>query len=268
MGTGARGATPAAPSMTCPFEECDGSGFVVTGEGIDMMARECRCQEAQRQARRVERLFAQAGISRRYVGRKLNSFDPALQPAGARVAHRYVEQWERLRNEGTNGLYLAGPTGTGKTHLVAAILQELVEQGVPVLFQAVPDLLDLLRPGSGSPEQVAERLQAVKTTELIALDDLGAERETPWATERLYVIINARYNARLPTLVTSNVPPEELEVHTGWERLVSRILEMCHLVILDGADYRKGRDTSDTARQRGGKGVPRRGITRPVDGPG
>ncbi|MGQ9826036.1 MAG: ATP-binding protein, partial [Desulfotomaculales bacterium] len=86
---------------------------------------------------------------------------------------------------------------------------------------------------------VRERLELLKTLELVVLDELGAEKSSEWVTERLYVIINARYNEMLPTIITSNLEMEELEALPGWERIVSRLFEMCHLVKVDGKDYRR-----------------------------
>ena len=70
------------------------------------------------------------------------------------------------------------------------------------------------------------------------LDDLGSQRTTDWVLDRLYLIINHRYEQLLPLVVTSNLPPEELKQQVR-ERIVSRLCEMCHLIKFPRRDYRQ-----------------------------
>lgn len=113
--------------------------------------------------------------------------------------------------------------GNGKTHLAAAIANAVVNQGEPVLFVMVPDLLDHLRatfnPSSGA--RLDKRFDEVKTAALLVLDDLGTESATAWAREKLYQLFNYRYNARLPTVITTAVPVDEID-----PRLAARMLDV------------------------------------------
>ena len=85
-------------------------------------------------------------------------------------------------------------------------------------------------------------MELLKTVPLLVLDDLGAQKTTEWVTERLFVIINARYDDLLPTIITSNIYLEELRQLPGWDRLVDRIVEMARAVRMAGRNYRiKGR---------------------------
>ncbi len=111
-------------------------------------------------------------------------------------------------------LVLLGSYGCGKTHLAAAIANEQIARGQPVLFVVVPDLLDYLR-STYSPQSVVaygERFQQVRDAPLLILDDLGTQSSTPWAQEKLFQIFNHRYNARLPTVITSNTELEAIDI--------------------------------------------------------
>ena len=106
---------------------------------------------------------------------------------------------------------LVGGYGCGKTHLAAAIANFRIALGQPALFVVVADLLDYLRATYAPSSTVTfdERLEAIREAPLLILDDLGAHNSTPWAQEKLFQILNHRYNGRLPTVITSNQRPEE-----------------------------------------------------------
>jgi DNA replication protein DnaC len=115
-------------------------------------------------------------------------------------------------------LVFTGPSGCGKTHTAAAIANYCLSQGRPVFFVVVPDLLDHLRSTFSPASDISydELFEQVRQAPLLILDDLGTQSSTPWAQEKLFQIINHRFNAQLPTIVTLNTPTEELEerVHT------------------------------------------------------
>ena len=130
-----------------------------------------------------------------------------------------------------------GVHGCGKTHLAAAVANHQLRAGRPVFFAVVPDLLDHLR-STFSPESKVtydEVFEKVETSPLLILDDLGTESSTPWAQEKLYQILNYRYNSRLPTVITVAGFLEGIE-----GRLSSRLMDpkLSNVIPIFAPDYR------------------------------
>jgi DNA replication protein DnaC len=140
---------------------------------------------------------------------ELGTRDTFSEPSSFRDAYHAAQ---RFVGDMQGWLVLCGSSGTGKTHLAAAVGNALVEADQPVRFVSVPDLLDHLR-SAFDPAVGAQYdeifLQAIEAPILI-LDDLGAQSSTPWADEKLDQILTHRYNSRLPTLVTTGLRFDEL----------------------------------------------------------
>lgn len=102
-------------------------------------------------------------------------------------------------------LVLIGGFGCGKTHLAAAIANHRANQGFPVMFIVVPDLLDHLRSTFNPNSTISydRRFEEIRKNPLLILDDLGTQATTPWVREKLYQLFNHRYNAQLPTVITT-----------------------------------------------------------------
>ncbi len=136
---------------------------------------------------------------------------------------RAINEARSFAEQPTGWLVLSGAYGCGKTHLAAAIANYQLTAGRPTpMFVVVPDLLDHLRatfsPTSGtSLDRVFEQ---VKSTSLLILDDLGTESATPWAREKLFQLLNHRYAAKLPTVITTTAQINEIDA-----RLQSRMLD-------------------------------------------
>ncbi len=137
-------------------------------------------------------------------------------------------------------LVLLGIHGCGKTHLAAAMANERLAQGLPTLFIVTPDLLDALRAsfggeGASSYDKV---FYEVRSSPFLILDDFGNQATTAWAREKLYQILNYRYNAQLPTVITTNQTLEEID-----PPLRSRMCdeEYCGVIAVLAPDYRRTR---------------------------
>jgi DNA replication protein DnaC len=156
-------------------------------------------------------------------------------------------------------LVFMGETGCGKTHLAAAIVNYRYEIGKPALFVVVPDFLDHLRSAFNPESKVSydELFESVKTAPLLVLDDFGEQSTNPWVKEKLYQLINYRYNSRLPTVITTRLSLDEImnEVDSSISsRLVDRKVSVTFGII--APDYR-------TERKSGQKrSSPRRKATR------
>jgi len=112
-------------------------------------------------------------------------------------------------------LVLLGKSGTGKTFFAAAIGNYRANLGDPPMFVVVPDLLDHLRATYGPNSNITydELFNQVKTASLLILDDLGTQSATTWAREKLYQIFNYRYNAELPTVITTSLELRDIDPH-------------------------------------------------------
>ncbi len=119
-------------------------------------------------------------------------------------------------------LVLLGVNGCGKTHLATAIANHLSQEGKPALFIVVTDLLDHLRSAFSPDSRISydNLFEKVKKAWLLILDDFGEQSATPWAQEKLYQLINYRYNARLATVITTCLAIDEIE-----SRISSRMID-------------------------------------------
>ncbi len=149
-----------------------------------------------------------------------------------------VTAWCDSFGDGHRSLLIVGRTGTGKTFQAFGALRYLAANGVSVEWEAVtaPDLYARLRPREGVDTEA--EFTRLATTGLLVLDDLGAAKASEWTEEVTYRLVNHRYDAMTPCLLTSNVPVDELRTALG-DRVASRLVEMCQRVHLRGSDRRR-----------------------------
>lgn len=233
----------AAKEDVCPI--CGGKGFLVYdvpyGHPNFGKLVACRCTEAKIALNRSRELHGLSNLG----GLDRMTFDTFLPegvslPESVRSAlHRAFDISLDYAKRPRGWLVLLGGYGAGKTHLAAAITNYNIELGRPAIFVVVPDLLDHLRAafGPSSESGVDERLDTIRETPLLVLDDLGAHHSTPWAQEKLFQILNHRYNSRLPTVITTNQRLEELD-----PRVASRLadLDLSQIFEIPAPDFRQG----------------------------
>jgi DNA replication protein DnaC len=223
------------PVNPCPI--CKGAGYlradVPYGHPSFGKPITCECKEAERKAKRRQQLQEMSNLGAFYDKSfaNFNSRVPGIQEA-YRAAYEFAQSpygW----------LLLIGPNGCGKTHLAAAIANQSLEDGALVLFSTVPDLLDHLRAAfAPTSNEIYDQLFArMREAEVLVLDDLGAQQSSPWANEKLFQLLNYRYNSRFPTVITAN----SRGLQGIDERIRSRLTDasLVTTVILDRAkDYR------------------------------
>jgi DNA replication protein DnaC len=232
--------------LSCPYDLCDGSGFLVDEE--TNTARDCRCR-AGRIARAKARSLSGV-IPRRY---RLASFDTPPVSDMTGPAPRVVRDFARRIDEHLDsgrGLWIFGGVGTGKTTLAMIVSRQALESGRSVAIYSLPRLLAELRRTFDDDAQhsYTELLDRLAGVDLLHIDDVGAEQSSPWVLEQLYALINARYEEERSVILTTNIEQREDLVDQIGERTVSRLQEMCELIPLFGDDARA---TYQTPRHAG-----------------
>lgn len=237
-------ANPTATPDTCPLHLCDGSGFVV--DDATNTATDCRCRAQRVSTARARSLSGI--IPRKYRG---VSFDrsPVTEIAGpvTTAVKRYVSRIDEQLDAG-RGLWFFGSVGTGKTTLAMLVSKHAMQAGRSVAIYSLPRLLAQIRTTfdddrSNTYVELLDRLTAV---DLLHIDDVGAEKTSPWVLEQLYAIVNARYEDERSIVITTNLERDALAEQIN-ERTVSRLEEMCEILPLWGDDARQQRHDTPTA---------------------
>ena len=225
----------------CTGEKCKKSGnkcsvgkaAVRFGE-LTLVNIPCKYAERIRRGAVIANRFGESQIPARYLGKTLSDYEIT-------AGNENAVKWAKNK---VPSLYLYGSPGVGKTLLAAIMAQERLKRGESVIYGDVPSLLDKLKGtfDKKSESRLEELMATLGECGTLVLDDLGTEKPTEWALERLYVIINNRYNAGRGLIVTSNYNPDDLLERFGaditGQRIVSRLREMCKVTRIEGVDRR------------------------------
>lgn len=157
------------------------------------------------------------------------------------IAKNYVKEYEQMKKENI-GLLFCGTVGSGKTYLACCIANALIEEYmIRVKIRNFAQIINDLQK-SGFDLDKNEYIESLTNVSVLILDDLGIERDTSYAKEQVYNIVNSRYLKQKPTIFTTNLPYEKIQNSDDgveYERIYSRIIEMCIPVKVMGEDFRK-----------------------------
>ena len=234
---------------------CRGAGYytldVPVGDPNFGVLIACACKQSEKEQRAYDRLRQMSNLDP-FFDKTFENFDPNVH--GVARAFKRAREFSR---QPKGWLVLFGSYGCGKTHLAAAIANEALNQHIQVLFAVVPDLLDHLRHTFGPSSEIDydSRFESIREARLLILDDLGTENTTAWAREKLYQIINHRYNYHLPTVITSNREPREIEPRI-FSRMSDRALSE-EIILIEAGDYRQVSVTQRFGQRRNPERTPR-----------
>lgn len=236
-------------------ERCGCAGAIAEYEKTsEDKAKRAREEADQKMRNRVAKIIGDSGMGRRFLQRRFENFEitpdneKAVKQAMDYAAH-FAAKLPEAGDPGQNGLFIIGPKGTGKTHLAAAIANRLMEQGTAVICMTMIDLLERIRATFRQTDGIneGEVLRVYKTVPLLIIDDMGKEPATEWAVSTIYNIVNGRYEAYMPTIITSNyggnalirkLTPSHGDDTTA-DAMVDRLREMCVGVVLNGKSRRQ-----------------------------
>jgi DNA replication protein DnaC len=205
-----------------------------------MSVRICRCRVAKRLRKKCN---VQASQLERYTFGTYNvaecrPYKGLTQKQAVARMGEVVKACRGYAESPSGWLVLLGKVGSGKSHLAYAIAGRMLDRGVGVYWDTVPELLDHLRNGY-KDNSYMDLLQSMMRVPALVLDDLGAEQETSWVTEKLFQLLNRRYMDRRPTVITSNLNIRDEDVKLD-ARLRSRMLDrrLSQVLTLAAADFR------------------------------
>lgn len=222
----------------CSF--CSGTGWQFI---VDKGVRPCHCRVEKRRAK----LLAEASIPKLYSESSLQTYQPSKGNLSQLRAFNYAHTLVREYPIVDRGILFMGSVGVGKTHLSVGILRGLIEKGISCKFYEYRALLKEIQ-NSYNPNTNASEMDILAPLigcEVIVLDELGAAKPSEWVQDTIGLIINARYNEKKLTILTTNyldecqVPSEETLSNRIGARLRSRLYQMCQTSVLEGADYRQ-----------------------------
>lgn len=205
-------------------------------------------KEAEERQMRINELRMNGILNNSHLGMTFAA-DDGGDPAMAAVATNYVNNWREVRKLDAPGLLLLGGVGGGKTFWAACIANALIDRGYSAMVTTIPALVAAMS-ANGFEADKQKVLANVAAVDLLVLDDIGFERSTPYAHEKMYEIIDARNLSKRPLIVTTNLSFTELEKPElmEYKRVFDRIIGMTRPIHVK-ADGRRKRIAQESARR-------------------
>ena len=209
----------------------------------------CRCdrereeqkqkeEQAQQDIKVIERLKKASLMDEKFASATFDSMQKnQYNDRSIKVCKRYVEKFDTMM-ENNQGLLLWGSVGTGKSFAASCIANALISRKVPVVMTSFVKLLEIIQ---STQDQESELLARFNHAHLVIFDDLGAERSTDYALEKVYNIIDTRYRKKLPMILTTNLSMDQMkqEIDIRYSRIYDRIFEVCYPLQFSGPSWRK-----------------------------
>ena len=213
---------------------------------LQMLEEEKKLRMMQEFANKVDKIIKNSKMSKRSLNYKFENFE--VNSNNKKVYQSLKNYSEKLVNEvERKGLILVGNNGVGKTHLACSIANELIKNGIPIIYGTLINLLAELKNIYDVYNNISEMkiIKLYEKVDLLIIDDLGKEKPSEWGLEKLFTIINSRYENNLPVIITTNYDQNSLidrlsineEIETA-KSIISRLYEMCYLVKIEDRDHR------------------------------
>ena len=213
---------------------------------LQMLEEEKKLRMMQEFANKVDKIIKNSKMSKRNLNYKFENFE--VNSNNKKVYQSLKEYSEKLANSvERKGLILVGNNGVGKTNLACSIANELIKNGIPIIYGTLINLLAELKNTYDVDNNISEMeiIKLYEKVDLLIIDDLGKEKPSEWGLEKLFTIINSRYESNLPVLITTNYDQNSLinrlsingEIETA-KSIISRLYEMCYLVKIEDRDHR------------------------------
>lgn len=219
----------------------------IVGKGVKVRCI-CKCEAEERERiqklkeyeeemRKIERLKVASLMDAKLKSATLKTFTQKENNQKLyTIVKNYVDNFNTFYKS-NRGLLLWGTPGTGKSYAAACIANELLNQKIPVVMTSFVKILQVIQDNTEKETDFINRLCAAK---LLIIDDLGTERNTDYALEKVYNVIDSRYRTGKPLILTTNLNLQDMQMTQDirYQRIYDRIFEMCHPVMVNGTSWR------------------------------